>query len=91
MLHVSKNLSSQGALAALFLFVSGVGCNGFLVNPTLTSIAVGQSATISQNGTVQMSAVGTYNDGSTQSLSNVLWSSSVPVWPPSNAKLTVIQ
>jgi trimeric autotransporter adhesin len=76
MLNVKQQTEPAGALAALLLFVLGVGCNGFFANPTLTSITVGPTATIGQNGTVQMSAVGTYNDGSTQSLSNVLWSSS---------------
>jgi trimeric autotransporter adhesin len=71
----SKKVQVTGALAALLLFATVVGCNGFFVNPTLTSIAVGPTATINQGGTVQMSAVGTYNDGTTQTLTNVLWSS----------------
>jgi Bacterial Ig-like domain (group 2) len=76
MLSGKKKVQIASALATLLLFATLVGCKGFFVNPTLTSIAVGPTATINQGGTVQMSAVGTYNDGSTQSLSNVLWSSS---------------
>jgi hypothetical protein len=76
MLSRKKKLQVTSALATLFLFATVVGCNGFFVNPTLTSIAVGPTATINQGGTVQMSAVGTYNDGTTQSLGNVFWSSS---------------
>jgi trimeric autotransporter adhesin len=76
MLSGKQKLQIAGAFLVLLLFATVVGCNGFFVNPTLTSIAVGPTATIQQNGTVQMSAVGTYNDGSTSSLSNVLWSSS---------------
>ncbi|HXW93510.1 MAG TPA: Ig-like domain-containing protein [Terriglobales bacterium] len=76
MLNTKLELTAVGTLAASLLLVLGVGCNGFFVNPTLTSITVGPTVTIQQNGTVQMSAVGTYNDGSSQSLSNVLWSSS---------------
>jgi len=76
MLSGKKKLQILGAFLMLLLFAAVVGCNGFFVNPTLTSIAVGPTATIQQNGTVQMSAVGTYNDGSTSSLSNVLWSTS---------------
>jgi hypothetical protein len=52
-----------------------VACNGFFVDPVLTSVTVGPTATINQGGTVQESAVGTFNDGSTKSLSNVQWSS----------------
>jgi hypothetical protein len=55
----------------------GIGCSGFFVDPVLTSIAVGPTATINQGATVQESAVGTYNDGSTKTLgSGVQWSSS---------------
>jgi len=76
MLNTKQKSKLAGPLVVALLCVLGPGCNGFFVNPTLTSITVGPSATINQNGTVQMSAVGTYNDGSTQSLSNVFWSSS---------------
>jgi trimeric autotransporter adhesin len=75
MLSSKKKIQLIGALAALVLFGVVLGCNGFFVNSTLTSIAVGPTATINQGGTVQMSAVGTYNDGTTQTLTNVLWSS----------------
>jgi trimeric autotransporter adhesin len=75
MLSCKKKLQILGAFLTLLLFAAVVGCNGFFVNPTLTSIAVGPTATIQQAGTVQESAVGTYNDGSTSSLTNVLWSS----------------
>jgi len=61
----------------LLLFAMAIGCTGFFVNPTLTSLTVGPTATINQGQTVQMSAVGTYNDGSTKTLgSGVFWSSS---------------
>ena len=84
MLSSKKKVQIAGAFATLLLFALAVGCKGFFVNPTLTSIAVGPTATINQGGTVQMSAVGTYNDGSTQSLNNVLWSSN----PTSVATIT---
>jgi len=76
MLDRKQKLKISGSLLALLLVAVGLGCNGFFVNPTLTSISVGPTATINQNGTVQMSAVGTYNDGSTSNLSDVQWSSS---------------
>jgi trimeric autotransporter adhesin len=54
-----------------------VGCSGFFISPTLTSLAVGPQASIQTGGTVQMQAVGTYNDGTqTPVTSGVYWSSS---------------
>jgi trimeric autotransporter adhesin len=77
MLSSKKKLQIVAAFATLFLFALGVGCSGFFVDPVLTSIAVGPTATINQTATVQESAIGTYNDGSTQTLgSGVQWSSS---------------
>src|SRR6202451_807600 len=75
MLSSKKQLQLVAAFATLFLFACGIGCSGFFVDPVLTSIAVGPTATINQGGTVQESAVGTYNDGSTSTLTNVQWSS----------------
>jgi len=75
MLSGKKKVQIACAFTTLFLSALAVGCNGFFVDPTLTSVAVGPTATINQGGTVQMSAVGTYNDGSTQTLKNVFWSS----------------
>lgn len=61
------------------LVVLAVGCNGFFVSPVLTTMAVGPQATIQQGSTVQMSAVGTYNDGSSNQItSSIFWSSSAP-------------
>ncbi len=75
MLGSKKKLQLAGAFTALLLLAVVLGCNGFFVNPTLTSITVGPTATINQGGTVQMTASGTYNDGTTQTLTNVFWSS----------------
>jgi trimeric autotransporter adhesin len=76
MLSRKKKAQILAAFATLFLVAVIVGCNGFFVDPTLTSIAVGPTATINQSGTVQESAVGTFNDGSTKTLTGVQWSSS---------------
>jgi hypothetical protein len=77
MLSRKKKLQLVSAFATFFLVVVGVACSGFFVAPVLTSIAVGPTATINQNATVQESAIGTYNDGSTKILgSGVQWSSS---------------
>ena len=77
MMSGKKKLQIVAAFASLLLFALGLGCNGFFVDPVLTSIAVGPTATINQGATVQESAIGTYNDGSTKTLgSGVQWSSS---------------
>jgi len=77
MLSSKKKLQLAAAFATLLLFAGIVGCNGFFVDPVLTSIAVGPTATINQGATVQESAIGTYNDGSTKTLSSgTQWSSS---------------
>lgn len=79
MLSSKKKLQLVAAFATLLLFALGLGCNGFFVDPTLTGITVGPAATIQIKGTVQMSAVATYNDGTTKTLgSGVQWSSGTP-------------
>jgi|SRR6185312_685216 len=66
-------------LAIITISVLEPGCNGFFVEPVLTGISVGPAATIQTGNTVQMSAVGTFNDGSQKKLSsNVFWSSATP-------------
>jgi hypothetical protein len=66
------------AFAGLVILAFGASCNGFFVDPTLTSIAVGPSGQNVQVGkTLQMSAQGTYDDGSTKNITgSALWSSS---------------
>jgi trimeric autotransporter adhesin len=76
MLSCKKKLQIFAAFATLLLSAVGVACSGFFVNPTLTSLAVGPTATLNQGATVQETAVGTYNDGSTNTVNNVQWSSS---------------
>ena len=77
--------SFRRELLSVSVFLSlaiAVGCTGFFVNPTLSSLAIGpQTPTITANPvqTLQMSATGTYSDGSTKDLtSKVLWSSATP-------------
>lgn len=75
MLNTKQKIRIAGALTTLLLAAFGAGC-GWFVSPTLTSLSVGPTATIQQNGTVQESAVGNYSDGSSSTLSSVFWSSS---------------
>ena len=65
-------------LATLFLLAFGVGCKGFFVNPTLTSLAIGpQTFTLTEGQSQQMAATGTYDDGTQKDLTGqVSWSSS---------------
>lgn len=64
-----QKLRLIGAFAALMALALAASCRGFFVKPTLTSLAVGPASpsiqTGSTNNTVQMFAVGTFNDGST--------------------------
>jgi hypothetical protein len=79
MLSGKKKIEILAAFATLLLLAVGIGCHGFFVDPVLTSITVGPTATIQTTATIQMSAVGTYNDGSTSSLSSgVSWSTASP-------------
>jgi hypothetical protein len=66
-----------GVVFALSVLAVASGCTGFFVNPTLSSIAIGpQDQTITTSQTLQMSATGTYSDGSTKDLTGkVNWSS----------------
>ncbi|HZR57951.1 MAG TPA: Ig-like domain-containing protein [Terriglobales bacterium] len=71
-----RKLQIFAIATTLLLLAAGVGCTGFFVNPTLTGITVGPTATIQQSKTVQMTATGTYNDGSTKTLTkDIFWNS----------------
>ena len=75
------------AAPSITLLIIGLalGCDGFFVDPVLTGIAVGPAATIQTGDTLQMSAVGTYDDGKQKTLkSGVFWSSA----PSSIAKVS---
>jgi hypothetical protein len=77
MSSMKPKLRLIGAFAALAILALAVGCTGFFVKPTLTALAVGPvSPTIftgATNNTVQMFAVGTFNDGSSGN-TPVTWS-----------------
>ena len=73
-----KKLQLFSAFATLLLLAVLVGCSGFFQDPVLTTLVVGpQAPNIQQGSTLQMSATGTYDDGSTKTLtSGVFWSTS---------------
>lgn len=72
-----RKLQLLTAFTALFLLALAAGCTGFFQDPQLTSITVGPpGANISQGTTLQMSAVGGFDDGSTKTLTHdIFWSS----------------
>lgn len=76
-LKLRLRLRLMSAFAALLALALAVGCRGFFVKPTLSSISVGPASptiyTGTTNNTVQMFAVGSFTDGSTGSTS-VTWS-----------------
>ena len=67
-------------MATFCALAVAAGCTGFFVNPTLSSLQIGpsnQTITVNPLVKLQMSATGTFSDGSTQDLTGkVLWSSS---------------
>src|SRR5260370_3954295 len=78
MSSTKQKLRLAGAVAALATFAFTLGCRGFFVNPTLTTVTVGTSGfNLPVGSTQQMTATGTFNDGSTKALtSGVVWTSS---------------
>ena len=80
MSSTKQKLRLTCAFAALATLALAVSCRGFFVNPTLTGVSVGPSGlNLTVNQTFQMTATGTYNDGSQKTLTGgVVWSSSDP-------------
>jgi len=78
MVSTKRKVQLLGMLCALLLLAGAVGCKGFFVNPTLSTITVGPATpTLTIGTTQQMSATATYDDGTTQSLtSGVYWATS---------------
>jgi trimeric autotransporter adhesin len=85
MSFTNHKLRLAGAFAALAMLALAVSCTGFFQNPTLSTITIDPpTPTINQGATQQMTATGTFQDGSTSSLtggttcsgSTVCWSSS---------------
>ena len=66
------------AFTTLAMLALAVGCRGFFTSPTLTTVTVGPATpTVQQGSTLQMTATGTFDDGSTKTLTkNVFWSTS---------------
>jgi thiamine pyrophosphokinase len=78
MTPAKRSLQVIAAVGVLVLFGLALGCNGFFVDPTLTSVVVSPtSASIGIKKTIQMTAFGTYDDGSRKQIkSGLVWSTS---------------
>jgi hypothetical protein len=78
MSSTKQKLRVAGAFAVFATFAFTLGCRGFFVNPTLTTVTVGPTGfNLPVGSTQQMTVTGTYNDGSTKTLtSGVVWTSS---------------
>ncbi len=82
-MFAGRKLPLTLAFAVLVALAIGIGCNGFFVDPALTSLAISPpTPTIAVTngtsaGTQQFVAVGTFNDGSTNNVA-ATWTSSQP-------------
>ncbi|HVO81907.1 MAG TPA: Ig-like domain-containing protein [Terriglobales bacterium] len=77
MLSTKRKLQLLAAFTALLLLAVAVGCTGFFVNPALTTITISPpTPSIEEGKTLQLTATGTYDDGSTKTITgDVSWSS----------------
>lgn len=76
--HCKAVLRVFVAGALLLVIAIGCSCEGFFVDPTLTAIAVTPpTPSVVQNATLQMTATGSYDDGTINNITGkVAWSSS---------------
>lgn len=77
LMFTGRKLPLTLAFVVLVGLAFGASCKGFFVDPVLTSITIGPTGQNIQVGnTLQMSARGTYDDGSTKNITgSVFWSS----------------
>jgi trimeric autotransporter adhesin len=81
MLNTKQKFKIAASLLMLVLLALIAGCNGFFVNPTLSSITITPSSPTltAVNQTEQLTATGTYSDGTTNNItasSGTAWNSS---------------
>jgi hypothetical protein len=78
MVRTRRKLQLIASFSVLLLAAIGIGCHGFFVDPTLTGMTVStlQSTNLTATGsTVQLTATGTYDDGSNKNLTgSATWS-----------------
>lgn len=75
---LAKKFQLIGTLVALLTLALAASCRGFFVNPTITAVSVGpQNLSLTVNQQWQMTATGTYSDGTQKQLnSGVTWTTS---------------
>ena len=80
MFKTKRKLQLSAAFTALIVTAFSMGCSGFFVDPTLTSLTVSpQTPTVAVGGTLQLTATGGYDDGSSKDISSsVIWLSETP-------------
>jgi uncharacterized protein YjdB len=78
MSKIERRLQLSGAFAALILVAFSIGCSGFFVDPTLTTLTVTPATpSVVAGDTLQLTATGSYDDGSSKNISGtVSWSTS---------------
>jgi trimeric autotransporter adhesin len=78
MSKIKRKLQLLAAFAALILLAFSIGCSGFFVDPTLSSITVTPATpSLVAGDTLQLTATGSYDDGSTKNISgSAAWTSS---------------
>lgn len=75
---LKQKLRFAAGFSALLTLALAAGCRGFFVNPTLQSVAVSPTTgSVAPAGTIQMTATGTFDDGSTSNVTTKsTWQSS---------------
>jgi hypothetical protein len=78
MFRIKRNMQLFAAFAALLLAASFIGCNGFFVDPTLTTVTVTpKTPSVVEGNTLQLTATGSYDDGSTKNITgSATWTTS---------------
>jgi uncharacterized protein YjdB len=78
MFNTKRRLQLSAAFAALFLLAFSLGCSGFFVDPTLTTLTVTPlTPSVVAGSTLQLTATGSYDDGSSKNISGTAsWSTS---------------
>jgi uncharacterized protein YjdB len=78
MSKIKRKLQLSAVFAALILTALSVGCSGFFVDPTLTSITVSPTTpSVVAGNTLQLTATGSYDDGSTKNITGTAtWTTS---------------
>ncbi|HEX4484684.1 MAG TPA: Ig-like domain-containing protein [Terriglobales bacterium] len=78
MLKTKRKLQVSAAFSALILLAFSLGCNGFFVDPTLTTLTVTPvTPAVIAGSTLQLTATGSYDDGSSKNITGTTgWSTS---------------